>query len=69
MCEVIHNMDKSTTYVSQTHYAEKFLRTYNLWNATPRLNPIQPNTHLNKGDWDKNPTLDFHHRYRGLSVA
>jgi len=24
------DMDKGTTYLSQTHYAEEFLRTYNV---------------------------------------
>jgi len=33
-------MDKGTTYLSQTHYAEEILRTYNFWNATPRLTPM-----------------------------
>ena len=36
-CEVTRDMDKGTTYLSQTHYAEDILRTYNFWNATPRL--------------------------------
>ena len=59
-------MDKVTMYLSQTCYAEKILRTYNFWNATPRLTPMQPNMHLNKGDCDKNPAPDFHQRYRGI---
>jgi len=57
-------MDKGTTYLSQTHYAEKILRTYNLWNASPRLTPMQPNTRLDKDDWNKNPAPDFDPRYR-----
>ena len=59
-CEVTRDMDKGTTYLSQTHYAEKILRIYNFWNATPRLTPMQPNTRLNKDDYDRNPALDFH---------
>jgi len=59
-------MDKGTTYLSQTHYAEEILRTYNFWNATPRLTPMQPNMLLNKDDCDKNPAPDFHQRYRGI---
>jgi len=59
-------MDKGTTYLSQTHYAEEILRTYNFWNATPRLALIQPNTRLNKDDCDKNPAPDFHRRYHGI---
>jgi len=60
--EVTHDMDcgKCTTYLSQTHYAEKILRTYNFWIASPHLTPMHPNTHLNKGDYDKNPVPDFH---------
>jgi len=56
----MHDMDKGTTYLSQTHYAEEILRTNNFWNATPRLTP---NTRLNKGNCDKNPAPDFHRRY------
>jgi len=55
-------MDKGTTYLSQTRYAEEILRTDNFWNATPHL----INTHLNKDDCDKNPAPDFHRRYRGI---
>jgi len=66
LCEVTHDTDKGTTYLSQTHYAKEILRTYNFWNATPCLTPIQPNTHLNKDDCDKNPAPDFHRRYRGI---
>ena len=62
-CEVTRNMDESTTYLSQTHYAEEILRTYNFWNATPRLTLMQPNTRLNNGYCDKNPAPDFHRRY------
>jgi len=53
-------MDKGTTYLSQTHYAEEILRTYNFWNATSHLTPMEPNTRLEKGDGDKNPVPDFH---------
>ena len=61
-------MEKGTTYLSQTHYAEEILRTYNskFWNATPRLTPMQPNTRLKKDDCDKNLVPDFHGRYRGI---
>ena len=64
--EVMRDMDKGSTYLSQTHYAEDILRIYNFWNATPRLPPMQPNTRLNKGDCDKNPASDFHWRYCGI---
>ena len=59
-------MDKGTTYLSQTDYAEKILRTYNFQNATPRLTPMQPNARLNIDDCDKNPAPNFHRRYRGI---
>mmetsp|Transcript_9857 Transcript_9857/g.14218 ORF Transcript_9857/g.14218 Transcript_9857/m.14218 type:complete len:163 (+) Transcript_9857:96-584(+) len=64
--EVTRDMDKGTTYLSQTHYSKEFLRTYNFWNATPRLTPMQPNKRLNKGDCDKTPAPDFHRRYHGI---
>ena len=41
-CEVTRDMEKGTTYLSQTHYTEEILRTYNFWNATPRLHPCSP---------------------------
>jgi len=59
-------MDKGATYLYQPHYAEQILCTYNFWNATPRLTPLQPNMRLNKGDCEKNPAPDFHQRYGGL---
>ena len=59
-------MQKGTTYLSQTHYAEEIPHTYNFWNATPRLTPMQPNTRLNKDDCDKNPAPDFYWCYRGI---
>ena len=65
-CEVTRDMDKGTTYLSQTHYAEEMLCTHNFWNATPRLTLMQPNARLNKDDCDKNPAPDFHRRYRGI---
>ena len=42
MIMIIISMEKGTAYLSQTHYAEEILRTYNFWNATPRLTPIDP---------------------------
>jgi len=61
-CEVTRDMEKGTTYQSQTHYAEEILRTYDFWNATPHLTPMQPNTRL----CNKNPAPDFHRGYRGI---
>ena len=45
-CEVTRDMEtrKGTTYLSQTHYAEEILRTYNFWNATLRLTTMQSPT-------------------------
>ena len=43
-CEVLRDMDKGITYLFQTHYAEKILRTDNFWNATLRLTPMQSPT-------------------------
>ena len=59
-------MDKGVTYLSQTHQAEEILRTYNFWNATPRLTPLQSNMRLNKGNCDKNTAPDLHQRYNGI---
>ena len=61
-------MDKGTvtTYLSQTHYTEEILRTDNIWNATPRLTPMQPNTRLKEDERNKNPATNFYRRYRGI---
>jgi len=59
-------MDQGNTNLSKTHYTQEILHTYNFWNATPRLTPMQANTRLNKGDYDKNPAPDFHRCYRGI---
>jgi len=40
--EVTRDTEKGTTYLSQTHYTEEILRTYNFCNATPHLTPIVP---------------------------
>ena len=61
----MRDMDKGTTCLSQTHYAKEIVRTYNFCNATPRLIPMQPNTCLNKGDYD-NPAPDFIRLYSGI---
>jgi len=65
-CEVTRDMDKGTTCLSQTHYAEEIRRTDNFWSATPRLALMQTNTRFNKDDCVKNPAPDFHQRYRGI---
>jgi len=65
-CEVTRDMEKGTTYLSQTHYAVEILCTYNFWNVTPRLTHMQPNTRLNKDDCDKNPAPDFHRHYGSI---
>ena len=67
--ELTCDMDKGTTYLSQTHCAEEILRAYNFWNAGPRLATIQPNTHLSNDDCDKNPARISKNVTVVLSVA
>ena len=62
---LVRDMDKGTTYLSQTHYARNF--TYlQILNATPWLTPMHPNSRFDKDDCDKNLAPNLHLRYGGI---
>jgi hypothetical protein len=59
-------MAKGLTSLSQIHYAEEVLRTYNAWNYHSSATVLTPNLRLRKEDCDLNPDRAFHSRYRGI---
>jgi hypothetical protein len=59
-------MAKGLTSLSQKHYAEEVLRTYNAWDYHPSATVLTPNLRLRKEDCDLNPDRVFHSRYRGI---
>ena len=65
-CEIERDMVKGTTSLSQKHYAEEVLRTFNAWDYHPSSTVLPPNLRLRKEDCDLNPAPAFHSRYRGI---
>ena len=55
-----------TTQLSQTQYAEEFLRTFGFWDNLLRVTPTKPNTRLSKDDFDLFSKPDIHKRYYGI---
>jgi hypothetical protein len=45
-CEIERDMVKGLTSLSQKHYAEEVLRTYNAWDYHPSSTVIPPNLRL-----------------------
>jgi hypothetical protein len=54
------------TLLSQRHFAEDVLRTFEMWDCIPALAPMKPGTRLTKDQSDPSPDLAFHRRYRGI---
>jgi hypothetical protein len=58
------------TLLSQKHYAEDVLRTYDYWDCIPALTPMTPGSRLTKEQCDTQcdprPDPAFHRRYRGI---
>ena len=65
-CEIERDIAKGTTSLSQKHYAEEVLRTYNAWDYHPSATVLPPNLRLRKEDCDLSPDPAFHSRYRGI---
>ena len=63
-CE-IHRED-GKTLLSQRHYAEDVLRTYEAWDCIPALTPMKPGARLTKEQCNLAPDASFHRRYRGI---
>ena len=62
-CEVRRDNDKT---LSQRHFAEDVLRTYDMWDCVPALTPMKPGMRLTKEQCNPKPDPAFHRRYRGI---
>jgi hypothetical protein len=65
-CEILRELDTGKTLLSQKHYAEDVLRTYDYWDCIPALTPMVPGARLTKEQCDPHPEPAFHCRYRGI---
>ncbi len=65
-CEILRELDAGQTLLSQKHYAEDVLRTYDYWDCIPALTPMVPGARLTKEQCDPHPEPAFHRRYRGI---
>ena len=63
-CEIRREKDK--TLLSQRHFAEDVLRTYDMLDCVPALTPMKPGMRLTKEQCNPNPDPAFHRRYRGI---
>jgi hypothetical protein len=63
-CEI--DIANGITSLSQKHYAEEVLRTYNAWEYHPSATVLPPNLRLRKEDCDLTPDPAFRSRYRGI---
>jgi hypothetical protein len=61
--EVRRDNDKT---LSQRHFAEDVLRTYDMWDCVPALTPMKPGMRLTKEQCNPKPDPAFHRRYRGI---
>jgi hypothetical protein len=68
-CEIERDIAKGTTSLSQKHYAEEVLRTYNAWDYHPSVTVLPPNRRLRKEDCDLTPDPAFHSRYHGIVAS
>jgi hypothetical protein len=65
-CEILPELEAGKTLLSQKHYAEDVLRTYDYWDCIPALTPMTPGSRLMKGQCDPHPDPAFHRRHRGI---
>ena len=65
-CEIERDIAAGRTLLSQRHFAEDVLRTFEMWDCVPALTPMRPGTRLTKDQSDLSPDLAFHRRYRGI---
>jgi hypothetical protein len=65
-CEIERDIAAGRTLLSQCHFAEDVLRTFEMWDCIPALTPIKPGTRLTKDQSDLSPAPAFHRRYRGI---
>ena len=60
------DLDSGFTVLSQKHYAEEILLTYNMWDTLPCSTVLPPGKRLEKGDTVILPDKIFHLHYRGI---
>ena len=65
-CEVERDIPAGSTLLSQRHFAEDVLRTFDMWVCIPALTPMKPGTRLRKEQSNPSPDPAFHRRYRGI---
>ena len=65
-CEIHRDHQNGKTLLSQRHYAEEVLRTYDQWDCIPALTPMTPGIRLTKDQCNPSPDPVFHRRYRGI---
>jgi hypothetical protein len=65
-CEIERDMSTGTTTLSQKHYVEDTLRTYDFWGSLPLATMLAPHTRLSNDDCDPAPERAFHLCYRGI---
>ena len=66
-CEILLDLEQAAkTLLSQKHYAEDVLRTYDYWECIPALTPMIPGARLTQEQCDPHPEPAFHRRYRGI---
>ena len=66
-CEILLDLEQAAkTLLSQKHYAEDVLRTYDYWDCIPALTPMIPGARLTQEQCDPHPEPAFHRRYRGI---
>jgi hypothetical protein len=65
-CEIERDIPAGRTLLSQRHFAEDVLRTFEMWDCIPALTPMKPGTRLTKEQSNPSPDPAFHRRYRGI---
>ena len=56
-CEILRELEAGKTLLSQKHYAEDELRTYDYCDCIPALTPMAPGSRLTKEQCDPNPIV------------
>jgi hypothetical protein len=56
-CQILRELQVGTTFLSQKHYDEDVLRTYDYWDCIPTLTPMTPGIRLTKEQGDPRPDI------------
>jgi hypothetical protein len=65
-CEIERDIPAGRTLLSQRHFAEDVLRTFEMWDCIPALTPMKPGTRFTKEQSNPSPDPTFHRRYRTI---